>query len=144
MVNLSNCSRCGKVFARNLRDICQDCYREEEEAYKTVYKFLSKRKNREATLDEIVDATDVDEELIIKFIKENRLRSSQFPKLAYPCERCGIDIVEGRLCHNCSQDIIQQVERHDELEKRSKEREERMNQQKTYYSFDSKQQNKKR
>lgn len=138
MANLSNCSRCGKVFAKTIRDVCPDCYREEEEAFKIVYRFLSQRKNREATLDEIVKATDVDEELIIKFIKENRLRSSQFPKLAYPCERCGVDIVEGRLCHNCSQDIINQVERHEELEARERARQERLEQEKTYYSFDAK------
>lgn len=144
MANLSNCSRCGQLFVKNIRDICQDCYREEEAAYQKVYKFLSRRKNREATIDEIVDATGVEEELIIKFLKENRLRSSQFPKLAYPCERCGIDIVEGRLCHNCSQDIIKQVERHDELDKRAQEREERLNKEKTYYSFESNQQKKRR
>lgn len=138
MANLSNCSRCGKVFAKTIRDVCPDCYREEEEAFKIVYRFLSQRKNREATLDEIVKATDVDEELIIKFIKENRLRSSQFPKLAYPCERCGVDIVEGRLCHNCSQDILNQVERHEELEARERARQERLEQEKTYYSFDAK------
>lgn len=143
MANLGNCSRCGKVFAKSLRDVCPDCYREEEKAYKIVYRFLSKRKNREATLEEIVDATGVDEELIIKFIKENRLRSSQFPKLAYPCERCGVDIVEGRLCHNCSQDIIKQVERHDELEERAQKRKEESERIQTYYTFDAKNKRKK-
>lgn len=138
MLDLSNCARCGNVFAKSLRDICQDCYREEEEAYKTVYNFLSKRKNREATLEEIVKATGVDEELVIKFIKENRLRSSRFPKLAYPCEKCGVDIVEGRLCHSCSNEILTQVERHEELEEREKQRQERLEQERTYYSFDAK------
>lgn len=40
-----------------MRDICQECFHEEEEAYKDVYRFLSKQKKREATLREIVEGT---------------------------------------------------------------------------------------
>src|SRR5690625_558420 len=124
-VKLSNCANCGKVFAKSVRDICHDCYKKEEEAFTIVYRFLSKRKNREATLSEIVEATGVEEELIIKFIKQNRLRTSQFPKLAYPCEQCGVDIVEGKLCANCAETIRKEYERHERLEQVKKEREER-------------------
>jgi len=120
---LGNCARCGTVFAKTIRDVCSSCYREEEQAFQTVYRFLSKRKNREATLSEIVAATDVEEELVIKFMKQKRLRASQFPKLAYPCEKCGEDIVEGRLCRDCSTDIKTKLEHYDEMEKiRSKRR----------------------
>ncbi|PXW89541.1 flagellar operon protein (TIGR03826 family) [Pseudogracilibacillus auburnensis] len=124
MAQLDNCTRCGVVFARGLRDICGKCYREEEEAFQTVYRFLTKRKNREATINEIVEATKVEEELIIKFMKQKRLRSSQFPKLAYPCEKCGADIVEGRLCSNCSTQIKTDLALHDKMEKRSAEKKE--------------------
>lgn len=124
-VKLSNCANCGKVFAKSVRDICHDCYKKEEEAFTIVYRFLSKRKNREATLSEIVEATGVEEELIIKFIKQNRLRTSQFPKLAYPCEQCGVDIVEGKLCADCSEKIRKEYERHEMIEQIRKEREER-------------------
>src|SRR5690625_5510094 len=84
MIELGNCAQCGEVFAKSLRDICPRCYRDEEEAFEIVYRFLMKRKNREATMNEIVEATKVKEELIIKFIKQKRLRTSQFPQLAYP------------------------------------------------------------
>src|SRR5690625_7763772 len=104
-MNLKNCESCGAVFVDPIRTICRDCYYKEEEAFQTVYRFLSKKKNREATLAEIVAATGVEEALIIKFMKQNRLRASQFPKLAYPCEKCGTDIVEGKLCIQCSAEI---------------------------------------
>ncbi len=122
MSELGNCERCGTVFAKTIREICPKCYREEEEAFQKVYKFLTKRKNREATLKEIVAGTGVEEDLIIKFMKQKRLRTSQFPKLAYPCEKCGIDIIEGRLCFNCSSEIKTELARHNEMEKRQKER----------------------
>src|SRR5699024_4160043 len=96
-----NCESCGAVFVDPIRTICRDCYYKEEEAFQTVYRYITKKKNREATIAQIVKATGVEEELIIKFMKQNRLRASQFPKLAYPCENCGIDTVEGRLCDDC-------------------------------------------
>ena len=122
---LSNCVRCGTVFAKTIRDICPSCYREEEQAFQRVYRFLTKRKNREATIKEIVLATEVEEELIIKFMKESRLRTSQFPKLAYPCEKCGVDIVEGRLCYACSSEIKSDLNMQNELDKLIQERKER-------------------
>src|SRR5690625_3781024 len=116
MQQLGNCAQCGAVFAKGIRDICQKCYREEEEAFQKVYRFLTKRKNREATIPEIVNQTGVEEELIIKFMKQNRLRASQFPKLSYPCDRCGVAIVEGRLCGSCSSEIQSGLRQHQELE----------------------------
>lgn len=134
MAELANCSRCQAVFVKTIRDVCQTCYKEEERAFETVYRFLSVRKNREATMMEIVKATEVKERLIIKFIKEKRLRTSQFPKLAYPCERCGVDIIHGRLCGDCSDDIKSGLEHYDKMEKQANEEEERAN---TYYTYDN-------
>src|SRR5699024_12769202 len=80
---LANCVRCGDVFAKQTRNTCPDCYKEEEEAFDKVYRFLRDRKNREATLDEINRATGAEKDLIIKFRKERRLRTSVFQTLEY-------------------------------------------------------------
>lgn len=136
MSELDNCARCDAVFVKTMRDICPKCYQEEEEAFETVYRFLSKRENREATLMEIVEKTRVEEELIIKFIREQRLRTSQFPKLAYPCERCGVHIVTGKLCQSCSDEILHQFKQHEALEKRKRDHEEEKKRTQTYYSID--------
>lgn len=132
-MELKNCESCGAVFVDPIRAICRDCYYKEEEAFKKVYRFLSKKKNREATISEIVAATEVEEELIIKFMKQNRLRASQFPKLAYPCENCGVDIVEGKLCVNCSTTIKKNLAQYHEVEK--KKAQEQKEQQTVYYTF---------
>lgn len=132
-MELKNCETCGAVYVDPIRTICRDCYNKEEAAFNKVYRFLSKKKNREATISEIVSATEVEEELIIKFMKQNRLRASQFPKLAYPCENCGIDIVEGKLCVNCSTAIKKNLAEFHEIEKR--EEQHRKEQQTVYYTF---------
>ncbi|BDG37529.1 TIGR03826 family flagellar region protein [Saccharococcus caldoxylosilyticus] len=110
-MSLANCPNCGSLFVKNqFRHICESCYREEEEAFEKVYRFLRKRENRMATMAQIVDATGVKESLLMKFIKSGRLQLAQFPNLGYPCDRCGRQIREGRLCVNCSKDLNQQLE----------------------------------
>lgn len=105
-MKLTNCANCGAVFARNVIDICPKCYREEEQAFNIVYAFLRKQKNRSALLPEIAEETGVEEALIIKFLKQNRLRASQFPQLTYPCESCGEPISEKKLCQRCTSQIM--------------------------------------
>lgn len=130
MAELANCARCDAVFVKYTRDMCQDCYKREEHDFQTVYHFLTIRKNREATIPEIVEATGVEEELLIKFLKEKRLRPSQFPKLSYPCEKCGTPIVSGKLCYKCTEELREDLGRYELSEKRKKEQEKRRQ---TYY-----------
>lgn len=137
MAELANCSRCNNVFVKNIRDICQNCYNEEEKSYETVYRFLRERKNREATMVEIVKATGVEETLIVKFIREKRLHPSQFPKLAYPCERCGSPIASGNLCENCTSEFHDDLNRHEKLEKLAQS-EEKKEKTMIYYNFKKK------
>lgn len=133
MAELANCYNCNAVFVKTARNICPKCFAEEEKAFEVVYQFIRKRENREATIPEIVEATGVEEKLIIKFVKDKRLRTTMFPNLSYPCEKCGTKIVTGRLCQKCSEKIIKDVYLH-ELEEKAMEKErERIN---TYYTLD--------
>lgn len=136
MSELANCINCGTVFVKNIRNICRNCYEEEEKAFETVYRFLLPRKNRQATMIDIVEATGVEEKLIIKFIREKRLRTSQFPMLAYGCERCGKNITTGNICLDCSVELRGELNKYEEEEKRKTKRqlteEEQTN---VYYTF---------
>ncbi|KMY51853.1 TIGR03826 family flagellar region protein [Peribacillus loiseleuriae] len=105
-MELTNCANCNTVFVKSaFRDVCNACYKEEEVQFDIVYKYIRKAVNRTATMQQVVDATGVTEELLIKFVKKGRLRLSQFPNLGYPCEKCGTLIKEGRLCMNCTHSI---------------------------------------
>ncbi|WP_156288305.1 TIGR03826 family flagellar region protein [Oceanobacillus salinisoli] len=122
MAELANCVRCESVFVKGLRDICQDCYKEEEKAFQTVNEFLRDRNNRKASMLDIVEATGVEDWYITKFIKEKRLLLSRFPNLAYSCKGCGNDITSGKLCKNCQEKIIKDLKTEEELENKSEER----------------------
>lgn len=110
VAELANCTNCDKVFAKRIREICDACFKREEEDFKIVYCFLKESENREATLRQIAQETKVSESIIIKFMKNKRLRISQFPKLAYPCERCSTDIVTGTLCEECATTLLENLE----------------------------------
>lgn len=105
MAQLKNCSACGEVFAAVSRDICPPCYFIEEQKFQYVYQFLMKRKNRQANIEEIVEATEVEENLVVKFLKDNRLRVTNFPNLSYACDKCGTSITAGKLCQSCKKTI---------------------------------------
>ncbi|ADU31869.1 TIGR03826 family flagellar region protein [Evansella cellulosilytica] len=121
MPDLMNCPNCGKVFIKALRPICDECYRDVENKFEKVYKFIRKRENRRASMDEVHEGTGVSKDLIVRFIREGRLHLSQFPNLGYPCEKCGVSIREGRLCKDCAKGLqsgLNQLEREKDFEGR--------------------------
>ncbi|KEF40334.1 flagellar operon protein TIGR03826 [Schinkia azotoformans MEV2011] len=132
MPDLDNCSRCGRIYVRNIRGICDVCRKEEDQLFDKVYQFIKKRQNRTATMLQIVEATGVPEETIMRFVKEGRLKPAQFPNLGYPCERCGTVIQSGKLCPNCASNLesdLKQFEYEEERKRQIAEREK-----KTYFT----------
>ncbi|MEJ9211149.1 TIGR03826 family flagellar region protein [Bacillus smithii] len=130
MGEISNCPRCGSLFMKtSFRDVCENCYKEEENLYEKVYKFLRKRENRAATISRVVEATRVDEELIYKWVRKGRLQPAVFPNMGYPCDNCGKIITKGKLCSDCADQLL-----HD-LETFEKEQERKRDRNITYYSL---------
>ncbi|MCY7779186.1 TIGR03826 family flagellar region protein [Bacillus haynesii] len=134
MNQLANCPRCNALFMKSsFQTVCASCLKEEERAYETVYKFLKKQENRQSTMFQIVEKTGVEEELILKFIRQKRIQISNFPNLGYPCERCGTLIREGRYCMSCEQDLASQMSQLDQLEQLEKQK--NNSSKGTYYTF---------
>lgn len=121
-MELTNCPDCGEIFVKNkFRDICEKCWKEEEKAYDIVSKYMRRRENRAATIIQVVEATGVSEEQILKFIKTNRLQLANFPNFGYPCDKCGTIIREGRLCTSCAGEIKADLKIYEKEEQRKKE-----------------------
>ena len=122
MPDLVNCADCGKIMVANqFRDICDDCYKEEEKQFESVYKYMRKRENRAATMQQVVEATGVSEELLLKFIKNGRIQVKQFPNLGYPCDKCGSIIQTGKLCGSCATELRKEIDLHEKEEQRKEE-----------------------
>lgn len=108
-LNIANCPRCGKVFAKGVSDVCRNCLKEIEKEYELCAEYL--RENRGATIYEVSDATGVSVRQITKFIREGRISLMDNPNMGYPCESCGILIREGHLCGECRTRLTKQVQR---------------------------------
>ncbi|QED49609.1 TIGR03826 family flagellar region protein [Cytobacillus dafuensis] len=138
MAELINCPNCDSIFVKSqFRDVCEKCWKEEEKAYETVYNFMRKRENRAATMKQVVEATEVEEELILKFVKTGRLKLTQFPNLGYPCDKCGSIIRSGKICDKCTEELRKDLNIHSAEEERRKEIEKR-DKQATYFAVDEK------
>lgn len=98
-MNLGNCPRCGRLFAKNFRDLCPSCMKDIEAEYEKCLEYL--REYKSATMAELSDATGVSIRQITKFIKEGRISIADNPNMMYPCEVCGILIYEGNMCDSC-------------------------------------------
>lgn len=53
-----------------------------------------------ASIDEIIEATEVDPKLILRFLKEERIEMTHADGLLI-CEKCGAPITSGTICSAC-------------------------------------------
>lgn len=110
LASLENCPSCGNLFVKNIREVCNECYKKVEIEYEKVYKFLRNKENRKSTIYEVSDATGVTVSQIRSFIREGRLRLADFPNMGYPCERCGTNLITtGNLCDDCKRFIDTEI-----------------------------------
>ncbi|OBA02482.1 flagellar protein [Paenibacillus polymyxa] len=98
-MNLDNCPRCGKLFIKNVRGICQNCIKEIEIEYEKCVKHI--RENKGIHMHELSEATGVSVKQITTFIREGRISIANAPNMTYPCEVCGIPIRDGHMCDSC-------------------------------------------
>lgn len=121
MGELANCPNCDKLFVTTpVMDVCSACYKEEQKLFGTVYDFIRKKENRMATLTEVSEATEVEETLVIKWIRTGKLKLAQFPNLGYPCEKCKTLIRQGKVCESCAKGIQHDLKQLQEEEDRLK------------------------
>ncbi|MBB6632596.1 TIGR03826 family flagellar region protein [Cohnella thailandensis] len=106
-MDLANCPRCGRLFARHFRDICPNCSADLEKEYEACIEYL--RKNKGATITVLSEDTGVSVKQITRFIKEGRISLYNAPNLSYPCEVCGVLIREGNMCDNCRNRLSKDV-----------------------------------
>lgn len=134
---LDNCPRCGKLFLKAFRDICPDCYKEEQQNFEKVYRFVRKQENRQASMQDIIEGTGVSEDDISRFIREGRLRVSNMPNLGYKCESCGKTIKSGTICDDCKQQLAKELQKAEEIAA-IKERQRQESNRSSFYKIDGK------
>jgi len=74
----------------------------EEQDFLVVRKFV--RDHPGYSVLEVSEGTGIEEEKILQFLRDGRLRSKGFD-VVFECERCGKKIKEGRYCSFCKEHI---------------------------------------
>ncbi|MCS7233110.1 MAG: hypothetical protein N3C62_00255 [Synergistetes bacterium] len=128
MADLANCIKCNRAFLwTGGRKVCPRCLEEEEKDFEKVYNYL--RDHPRATIREISEATEVDEDEILEFIKQGRIQL-KFTDVAgrLRCKRCGEPISSGEYCPSCLKEFQESLSKIQEelgkdVERKEKEKE---------------------
>ena len=56
---LINCKKCGSLFIKGARDICDNCYKAELEVVEKIKTFINQNPNPKTTLEEIISAVGI-------------------------------------------------------------------------------------
>jgi len=120
---VAHCSMCGKVFQVTLRNLCPECAEVHDRQYDAVDRYLFK--NRNATTEEVAEATGVPIKQIRDWIRQKKISLAPYPNLTDVCDLCGGPTRKGHLCQNCSDRITQDIKRMKEQEAAELERRQR-------------------
>ncbi|MCD9022301.1 flagellar protein [Cohnella silvisoli] len=98
-MNLVYCPRCNKLYAKTIREMCNNCYNELEKDYERCVQYL--RENKGLNIQQLSDDTEISIKQITRWIREGRISLLNAPNLSYPCETCGTLIRDGHMCDSC-------------------------------------------
>lgn len=119
-MDLTNCKECGKVFASSGQKVCPDCRKSEEEKFELVKDYLWENPN--STVRKVSEDTGVDEDLIIKFMREERLAAEGLLiDYTLKCKRCQAEIKSGLFCESCRSKMINDFKQKDQAKQEKKE-----------------------
>lgn len=97
----AECRRCRKLYLKSgVKNVCPECLQKEDEDFSKVKEYLYDYPH--ASIDEVADQTEVDNETIIDWVKSGRLETGGVA-VSYPCTICGRPIHSGKICAKCEQ-----------------------------------------
>jgi flagellar operon protein (TIGR03826 family) len=98
-MNLVYCPRCNKLYAKNMRDMCNNCHNQLEKDYERCIEYL--KENKGLNIQQLADDTEISVKQITRWLREGRISLFNAPNMSYPCESCGTLIRESNLCESC-------------------------------------------
>lgn len=121
-MELINCRECGKLFSSAGQKVCPDCRQSEEEKFELVKNYLWDNPN--STVKKVAEETGVEEDIIIKFMREDRLAAEGLlVDYTLKCKRCGAEIKTGLFCDNCRSKMINDFKQSDQTSGKEEKKE---------------------
>jgi flagellar operon protein (TIGR03826 family) len=108
-MKIRQCSQCKGIFQSfGEETVCPRCMEEMDQQYVKVRDYLYEHPR--AGIVELSKETQVDEKMILRFLKEERLILAE-PTEYLRCASCGTPISSGRYCENCLKSIKNEIDR---------------------------------
>jgi flagellar operon protein (TIGR03826 family) len=121
-MELINCRECGKLFSSAGQKVCPDCRQSEEEKFELVKNYLWDNPN--STVKKVAEETGVEEDIIIKFMREDRLAAEGLlVDYTLKCKRCGAEIKTGLFCDSCRSKMINDFKQSDQTSGKEEKKE---------------------
>lgn len=100
-MDLKNCIECGRSFAsKDGEKLCKRCLdKKVEDDFKKVRDYLYDHPG--ADIKEVSDVTGVEEKIILKLLRQDRIEVVDEENSILKCKSCGKPIKSGRLCDDC-------------------------------------------
>lgn len=105
-MELRNCKKCGRAFAYKGIPVCLRCKGNDEDEFRKVKDYLYD--NPGATIREVSDETGVDEQQILRYLKDSRIEIIEEGNFVLECERCGKSLRSGKFCDVCVGEMRQE------------------------------------
>ncbi len=107
-MDLINCKKCGRLFGSENGEVhCSKCRDNDDEDFKKVRDYLYDHPG--ASVQEVSEETEVSEQKIIKFLKQERIEIVEDENAVLGCERCGVSIKTGKYCEKCKNDLKKEL-----------------------------------
>ena len=105
-MELRTCKGCGRLFnyIGRTTPVCPQCMKGVEEKFETCKKYI--KDNPGANVQKVSEATGVSDRMIKQWVREERLSFAEGSLVGLECEACGANILTGRFCVKCKQQLV--------------------------------------
>ena len=125
-MEIATCRNCGKIF-NHIRGqmLCPTCMKAMDEKFKEVKNYVYDHPS--VGIHQLSKEMDVPTSQINRWIREERLTFTEDSAIVITCEKCGANILTGRLCEKCKKELVGGLSNAAGLNKRQLEPEKKEN-----------------
>ncbi|MBD2845670.1 hypothetical protein IDH44_10760 [Paenibacillus sp. IB182496] len=116
---VDHCTECGKVYQKNIRQLCGNCSAEMDRQLESLERYLLR--HRDATTEQLAEGTQIPLVRIRGWIRSNKLAIAAYPNLADHCDLCQRPTRSGHLCTSCRTRISSDISDMFALERKRKD-----------------------
>ena len=104
-MEVRTCKNCGKLYnyIGKITPVCPICMKELEEKFEACRKYI--KENPGANIQKVSDETGVTMKMLKQWVREERLTFAEGTLVGIECEACGANILTGRFCQKCKQNL---------------------------------------